>query len=52
MERSGTEAGRTVVGSDATLFAVFVSPPPETIATFVTLVMKDAAIFTVRVIGG
>src|SRR5439155_269500 len=41
-----------VVGSVAVLFAVFVSPPPETVAVLVTLAGASLATFSVRVITG
>jgi hypothetical protein len=49
MDRSGA---RTVVGSLAVLFAAFASPPPETVAVFVTNEGAFAVTFTVRVIAG
>src|SRR5262249_29601239 len=42
----------TVVGSDAVSFEVFDSPPPETVAEFVTDGPAVALTFTVTVIGG
>ncbi len=50
MVRSGI--GVMVVGSFAVLFAVMNSPPPETVAVFVTLAGAFAATLTVRVIEG
>lgn len=41
-----------VVGFVATSFAKFVSPPPETVAVFVTLAGAFASTFTVNVIAG
>src|SRR5262249_46609564 len=49
---NGAAAELTVVGSIAVLFARFVSPPPETLATLVRLAAALAATFTVTVIGG
>ena len=43
---------RTVVGSFAASFAVFVSPPPNTVAVFVTKTGAVSATFTVTVISG
>jgi hypothetical protein len=48
----GGPAARTVVGSLAVLFATFVSPPPETVTTFVRLAGAPPETFTVSVIGG
>ena len=45
-------AALIVVGSAAVLFAVFVSPPPETTAVFVTVAAAFAATLTVTWIGG
>jgi hypothetical protein len=42
----------TVVTSLALLFAVLLSPPPETAAVFVTLAAALFATFTVNVIAG
>lgn len=53
MVKSGTRtAGLIVVESEAELLAVFVSPPPETDAEFVTLAGALAATFTVRTTTG
>ena len=43
---------KIVVGSLAVLFATFTSPPPETVAEFVTNEGAFAATFTVKVIAG
>ena len=47
-----TLVGVIVVRSFAVSFVVFVSPPPETVAVFVTEAGALAATFTVRVIAG
>ena len=48
----GAAAARIVVGSLAVLLAELTSPPPETVATLVTLVGALARTFTVTVMGG
>lgn len=50
--RSGLGAGSIVVGSEALSFAVFVSPPPETLTVLMTEVAALISTFTTRVIGG
>ena len=49
--RSGG-GGLTVVGSLAVLFAVLISPPPATLAEFVTKVAASAATANVAVMSG
>jgi hypothetical protein len=46
------QGGVIVVGSVAVSFAVLVSPPPDTVAVFVTDEGAVVATFTVRVIEG
>ena len=50
--RSGKEGATVVVGSLAVSLAVFVSPPPDTVAVFVTLAGAFDATFTVSVMAG
>src|ERR1041385_2248509 len=50
--RSGLGGGRMVVRSCATSFPVLTSPPPETVAVFVTLPGAPKGTSTVNVIGG
>ncbi len=50
--RSGVPAATTVVGSEAELFAVFVSPPPLTATLLVTVDGALAATETVKVTVG
>jgi hypothetical protein len=47
-----TACGVTVVGSLALSFAGLVSPPPDTVAVFVTVAGALEETFTVKVIGG